>query len=616
MLKKLKKVPKPKVTFSGPKQLYFTLKEVVKIALKINKKYTIGVFLLNAIWGSSAVLGFYLEKLILDELVSNIGNPNTRAVVYSVGLLVAVRVSIEIARSLLSRMTNLLRRNMSRLLDSEFDLLMSKKISNLDTATLEDSDFQDKLNKIQNESGRRAWSLMMPISDIPNYLIGFLSMVGVLFLIHPSVALFVILFSIPQVLIDSKIIKKDYELRSEMAPHNRKWGWIKYFLIRNRNFSELKILNISDYLSTELKSIQDFVNKKLIDMDKRRMLSRSGSELPFSFLELGITLILITWVVTERITIGTFQLYLRSLRSAEQNLTALVNSFLEIYENYIYVVDLVWLLELEPQIENKLGGQIIDIEKDLEIEFRDVWFRYKDDGKWILKGVSFKINPKENIALVGLNGSGKSTLIKLLARFYDPQKGEVLVNGISLSEINLKSWRRSLAVLFQEFESYPFTVQDSIGYGDIDRLGKIDEIVESAKLTDMHGFVESLPLKYKNPLDPQFDKGVRPSTGQAQRFGISRMLFRKNANIVIMDEPTASVDPEAEEKIFRELISTTRNKILIFVTQRFSTVRLADKILVMGKGKIAEMGTHEELMKLKGRYADLFTLQAQAYLDS
>lgn len=593
--------------------MFFTFREVTRIALRINKKYILSVFFLNAIWGSSAIIGFYLEKLMLDRLVENIGNPDVRVVIYVLGLLVAARLALELTRSLLGRFVRLLRGNMSLLLESEFDMLMSRKMAELDIATLEDSEFQDKFTKIRQESGRRAWGLMMPLSDIPNYLVSFISVVGVLFFIHPLVAVLVILVSIPQVIIESRFIKKDYQLTTELAPLYRKWGWLTHYLTRNRNYMELKILNLSGYLSRQLKDVQQETNTKIINLDKKRELSNFGSEIPFMILEFCITLFLVVWVVVGRITLGTFQLYLRSLRSAQMNLTSLVSSFLEIYENYVYVSDLVWFLNLESKIEKVRGGVELNKKDQLSIEFQDVWFRYKKGQAWVIKGVSFKIGPKENLALVGLNGSGKSTLVKLLARFYDPQKGKILINGHNIRDVDLASWRAQLAVLFQEFETYPFSAAETIGYGDVERLNKLSEIKEAAKITGMHEFIESLPLKYSNPLDPQFDKGVRPSLGQGQRLGISRVLFRVRANVIIMDEPTASVDPEAEEKIFKELVSKAKNKILLFVTQRFSTVRLADKILVMDRGRLIENGSHEELMNLGGKYAKLFNLQARAY---
>lgn len=606
------RMSKPKVTFDRFGQLLFTFKEATKLALRVNKKLLIAIFVLNAIWGFTAAPGFYLEKLVIDTLIENIGAVDIRPAVITVGILVGLRLLLELARNLLSRITIFLRNTMSRLFEAELTVIIGKKLAELDLGMIEDPEFKDKFDKIVNESGRRAWGLMVPLSDIPNYLIGFLSSVGLLIILHPLITLGVILVSLPQVLIDSKYIRKSYKLRTELSPLHRVWGWLNYFLIRNRNYMEMKILGLSDHLSKKLKGVQKEVLTKRIELSKKRQISRFGSYLPLTLYEFVVSVWLVFLVVTEKVTLGSFEMYLRALRSAGQNLTSLVSSFLEIYENYIYVSDLVWFLDLEPEIEGSKG--IIEVGKYPKIEFKNVWFRYRDDQPWILKDLNIKVSSKENVALVGLNGSGKSTLIKLVARFYDPQKGKVEVDGVSMNKLNLTKWRKMLSILFQEFESYPFSARESIGYGDVGRMKYLGEIKTAAKKTGMHEFIEALPRKYSNPLDPVFEKGVRPSLGQAQRIGISRMLFRKNSGIVIMDEPTSSVDPEAEEKIFSELVNETKDKILIFVTQRFSTVRRADRILVMDEGKIIEDGSHEELMSNDGLYKKLFTLQAKAYM--
>lgn len=594
-------------------QLVFTYKEVSRIALRVQKRYFITLFLLSAFWGFLAIPGFFIEKLVLDTLISFIGHPDIRKAVLTVGLLIAARIGLDLLREFISRTTGFLRNALSRLISAEIQMMIARKLSELDMGTLEDSKFKDKFEKIERESGGRAWGLMRPITDIPNYLVAFVSSVGVLVLLHPIVALGIVLFSIPEFLVDSKFIKKGYDLDTELAPLNKVHGWLHYYLIRNRNFMELKILNLSDHLSNMMADIQTESITKKNDLTKKRHVNKFASSLPISIYELAVSLWLIVLVVTQKITIGTTQLYLRSLNSAHNNLSGLVNSFLEIYENYIYVADLIWFLNLKPKIEEHKGSVKVASGEQFSIEFKNVWFRYKKDGEWILKGINFKISPKENIALVGLNGSGKSTLIKLLARFYDPQKGKILIGGVNLEDLDITSWRSRIAVLFQEFESYPFSVKESIGYGDLARLDNLEEIKDSAKLTGMTRFIESLPKKYKNPLDPQFDKGVKPSLGQQQRLGISRMLFRKDASVLILDEPTASVDPEAEAKIFEELVGESKDKILLFVTQRFSTVRLADRIVVMRDGKISELGTHKALMKAGKGYAKLFKLQARGY---
>jgi ATP-binding cassette subfamily B protein len=352
--------------------------------------------------------------------------------------------------------------------------------------------------------------------------------------------------------------------------------------------------------------------EKRTDLAKRRQFSRTAGFLPLTFFELIVSLFLVFWVIVERITVGSFSLYLRTLRNAEQNLSGLVNSFVSIYENYVYVTDLIWFLNLEADVEKK-DEKALPVPEKFDIALKDVYFRYQKNQDYILKGVSLKIEQGEKVALVGENGVGKTTLIRLIARFYDPTRGKLMINGESMSKYDILDWRKNISILFQDYSNYIYSAHESIGYGDVFRIDEKEEIEIAAKKAGIHEYIESLPLKYNTPLNPRFEKGVRPSTGQLQRIGIARTLFREHANVVILDEPTSNVDPKAEEKIFNELLSKTEDKIFIFVSQRFSTVRRADRILVMDEGKIVEDGTHEELMEKKGLYEELFTLQAKAY---
>ncbi len=250
-------------------------------------------------------------------------------------------------------------------------------------------------------------------------------------------------------------------------------------------------------------------------------------------------------------------MYLRAAYSFQHNLTGLVDSFLELYENYLFITDLVWFLGLKPTISS--GSKKFPLEIKRGIEFKNVWFRYKEDQPWVLRGINFSIKIGESVAIVGENGAGKTTLIKLLCRFYEPQKGEILIDGVNIKEYHREGLWENLAVLFQDFE-----------------------------------------------------KGVNPSSDQWQRIGFFRVLLR-DAQIVVLDEPTSNVDAKAKEEIFKEIGQFAKNKILILISHRFSTVRQASKILVMDKGRIIEEGSHKQLMTKKGTYAELFQIQAKGY---
>lgn len=606
------KIPRPKITFGRLGQITFTLKEITKLALKIKPKIILLLFLTSAVWGFLAVPGFYLEKFIIDRLIASVGQSDWQAHLVPIGALMLIALLLSLGRNLLGSFNRFLRDTMARYFDAELSAMLGKKLSELDMEMIDDPDFQDRFNKVTSESSRRVWSLMVPISDIPNYVVGFLTSVGVLVLLNPLIAIGALIASLPQFLVDSKYIRKEYELHTSLTFTRRLIGWTDHYLLQNRNYMELKNLGISNYLVKKLKSAWQEILIKRIELGKKRLISGMLSNLPLTAFELVVALFLIFWVIIERITVGSFQLYLRSLRNAEQNLSGLVNSFVQIFENYMYVTDLIWFLNLESSIE-KSDESKKPVPKNFDIALKNVSFKYKKNQKLILKGVNLHIRQGEKIAIVGENGAGKTTLIKLISRFYDPSGGKVMINGENIDKFRLSDWRANISILFQDYEGYIYSAHESIGFGDVLRIDDEKNIKKAAKMAGIHEYIESLPLSYATPLNPRFDKGVSPSTGQLQRVGIARTLFREDAKIVILDEPTSNIDPKAEEQIFNKLLKRTQDRIFIFVSQRFSTVRRADRIIVMESGKIVEDGSHKELMEKKGLYEELFTLQAKAY---
>jgi ATP-binding cassette subfamily B protein len=268
---------------------------------------------------------------------------------------------------------------------------------------------------------------------------------------------------------------------------------------------------------------------------------------------------------------------------------------------------------MKPKIASKKNAVRIDVGKPPLIEFRDVSFRYPGptETPMVLHHLSFTIHPGEKIAIVGVNGSGKTTLIKLLCRVYDPTEGAILIDGVDLRDISLEDWQRAIGILFQDFPVYNLTIRESIGVGRISEPPDDERVKEAAKFSGADEFISD----YNQLIWKEFEGGIDLSKGQHQRLAVARMFYR-NAAITILDEPTASIDAVTEEKIFSALERNLQGKTVILITHRFSTVKNADKILMLEHGIIIEMGPHRELMQRNGKYADLYTMQAKRYLEN
>ena len=600
----------PKVSLSYFRQIFFVFREIIKIAWDVNPRLISTDLILNSLWGLSNLPTLYLGKLVIDAVIKGVVSPDKAGAVKEIALFLSLSALITLVRQIISRSLRVIESNLSRRLSARVEILLGDKISQLDIPTIEDPDFKNRFDKVDRESGQRIWNLISPISDVPNAAFGIISSLVLVLGFNPLVLLIIIVFSLPNILVNARYIRTEFEFETNKSPKYRLWGWLSYYLSRTRNYFESRILGNSPFMVKRVTSLQEEIISERERIRGERVKLRSLADIPSWLFLLLFNIWLFALAIFGKITLGTAQMLYNATTGFQTFVEQLISDFLNMYENYLYMVDLVWVLGLSPK---ESGGHLTPQRPFKEgIKFEDVWFRYPKARNWTLRGINLEIGTHDNIAVVGENGAGKTTLIKLLCRFYIPQKGKITINGRDINEYKTKEYWKTLSVLFQDFEEYPFTARESIGYGDVDQMDKASEIIEAAKETDIHNFIDSLPLKYENPLAKEFEGGVEPSKGQWQRIALARSLF-KNGEIVVLDEPTSNVDPKAEEEIFDKVISLTRNKILVLISHRFSTVRRADKIFVVDKGKIVEEGSHDQLLKKNGVYAKLFKLQARGY---
>lgn len=608
----MKLPPLPKLQESRLGQVWFVFFQIVKLSWQISPKLLVFTILTNSLVGLLIYPTLRLEKAFIDGLIQNIGADLWGTAGKMIILILFLRFVVGIIQDILSRLGDFLRRMMSRIMSVYLTSLIAKKHVEVDVALIDDPKFQDKMSKIRRESSMRAWGMIWPLANTPMVLAGLLSTVFIIFSFNPLVTLVILFLSIPVFWIDAKFIREDYQFENKNTPLYRISGWLEHYLLRPRNILEIKLLRLAQPFSKRMMETYNQIFSGRLNLEKRKTFWKIVGSVPQNIFLLFFGIYVAFFVFAKKLTVGSAEMILRAINSFRENLTGLVRNFFELYENYLYVTDLVWLLSLEPKLVVDKKGRKVAEKFSQGIEFRNVWFRYGEKTPWVLKDINLKINPQENVAIVGENGAGKTTLVKLICRFYDPQKGKILLNGVDLKKYSIEDLWKNLSVLFQDFEVYPFTAKESIAYGDISKINRKDLIEKAAKRAKIDDYIKSLKLKYQNPLDPQFEKGVRPSMGQWQRIALAR-IFLKDAQIIILDEPTSHVDPKAEEEIFEEIISYFKKKMLFLISHRFSTVRRADKICVVDNGKIIESGNHDELMKLGGRYAQLFELQAKGY---
>jgi len=592
-------------------QLVFIFRYCGRIFWQTNGRLFLLLMFINIIPSLVIVPNLLLDKLFFDTIINNLHQPLSQAVVKIIIWIVVGRFSLALIRALSNRLSGYYARKFYWQLWQKTEVIIGKKYATVGVPTIEDPKFKDRYQKIDSESRNRLQTIAQNFILTPQYITGIFSSLSLFFLGQPWIVILSLASLIPTIWIDRIFIKRGYELETSIMSLHRKRSLYSNSLANNRSYLESRLLNIFNYLGSKITDIWQEIITKRLRLERRKRFGEFLAGVVDDAVSYSFDGVFAIQALLGQISVGTLQAYIRAISSFKSSVSSLTTAFLELYENYLYVSDLVWFLELDTPYFNSLGKNF-PIKISQGIDFKDVWFKYPQSEEWILKGVSFHIDPAQNIAIVGENGAGKTTLIKLMCGFYTPTKGEITIDGISVSNLNKPDYWHNLSVLFQEFDVYGVTVGESIGIGDVSRISSESEVAKYAKLSEIDEWINTLPLKYNNSLYRNFDKGVSPSAGQWQRIGIARTLF-KQAPIIILDEPTSNVDPKAEEEIFNQILKLGQKKNIIFISHRFSTVRRADKIIVISGGSVSEQGNHDQLINKKGQYAKLFQLQAKNY---
>lgn len=577
---------------------------------------TIGLRLVRAFL---PIATLYVGKLIIDEAVRLVGagvagdvaEAWQRGQLDHLLVLLGLEFGLAIGSDLLGRMTSYVDTLLSERFTNATSIRLMEHAAELDLEDFEDADLQDKLDRARRQTMGRM-SLMGQLFGQAQDAITVLSFAAGLLAYAPWLMVLLAVALVPAFIGESHFNALNYSLNFQWTPERRQLEYLRQMGASVETAKEVKIFNLNRFFIERFRTLSD----KFYQANRRLAARRTAWGTVLAALgTLGyyVAYAYIAWrTVRGDFSIGDLTFLAGSFRRLRQLLESLLTGFSQVAGQALYLDDLYSFFEIEPEIRSKPGALPVPAPIRRGFVFEGVGFRYEGSERWALRDLSFELHAGEVLALVGENGAGKTTLVKLLARLYDPDEGRILLDGRDLRDYDLDDLRANIGVIFQDFVRYHLTAAENIGVGQIDAMDDRTRIERAARKGMADEVVAGLPRGYDQVIGRRFKDGVDLSGGQWQKIAIARAYMR-DAQVMILDEPTAALDARSEYEVFERFKELSDNKTAVLISHRFSSVRMADRILVLADGKVEASGTHAELMAQGGRYAELFELQAAGY---
>ncbi len=581
-----------------------------KLVWQSSPNKTIISFTLRILRSAMPVALLYVGKLIIDQVVAlNTNDPSGN--LEELWKLVALEFALAVLTGGLTRMINLVDNLLGDLFSNYTSMRIMKHAATLDLDQFEDSVFYDKLERARQQTVGRTILLSQVMSQVQDF-ISMAFLLAALVAFNPWLILLLLLAIIPSFLGESYFNSKNYALSRRQTPERRELDYVRYLGASDETAKEVKIFGLADFITARFKTLSDKFYRDNSKLAVRRsiwgtffsVLGTMGYYAAYAFI--------IYDTVTGKTSVGSLTFLAGSFRQLSGLMETMLSRFTMVSQGAIYLNDFIEFFEIKPKIIQTQNALPFPNPIQSGFVFENVGFQYRGTDRWANRNLSFKLKPGEKLALVGENGAGKTTLVKLLARLYDPTEGRILLDDKDLKNYDLDDLRHNLGIIFQDYIRYQMTFYQNIAVGNIKEIENEELVKRAAEESLADQLALKFPSAYQQWLGRKFNDGVELSGGEWQKVALAR-AYMKDAQVLILDEPTAALDARAEYEVFQRFAELTKGKSAVLISHRFSTARLADRILVLENGTLLESGTHQQLLKAKGRYAELFNLQAKGY---
>jgi ATP-binding cassette subfamily B protein len=553
-------------------------------------------------------------KLIVDKVAFSVMTPEEIPVFGGVASLILLAAAVALFSALCQLMAGFVNEGQAlAVTDYMYDVLHTKSIQ-VDLEYYENPQYFDTLHRAQQEGPYRPTQILNGLVRMGQNSISLVAMVGLLFAFHWSVAVVLFAAAAPGVLVRLKYSGKLYQWQCERTSTERKASYLNWLLTGDIHAKEIRLFDLGTLLIGRFSRLRKRLREEKLDIARKKSISdlvAQGSATVAIFASFAF---IAYRTVQGVITLGDMVMYFGAFQRGLGYLRDMLGGLADLYENNLFLSNLYEFLDLKSRVKDPVSPRPVPAPMKKGIVFDHVSFSYPTgrEESNVLNDVSISIERGEVVALVGENGSGKTTLIKLLCRLYDPLKGKITLDGTDIREFKTDSLRREISVIFQDYAKYYLTARENIWFGNVELSPDDERVALAAHQADADTLIEDLPKGYETVLGKWFEEGEELSIGEWQKMALGR-AFMRDAQIVVLDEPTSSLDAKTEYEVFKRFGQLLNGRSAILISHRFSTVKMADRIFVLDDGRIAESGSHDDLVGQGGIYAELFEKQAEQY---